>query len=99
MYFDKTGKEISLDKWYELQGDQEYKRVGLDTLPNGYRVSTVWLGINQSHRDGPPLTFETMVFGPNTFLDLDMTRYSTLEEATAGHADMVARWQDKPNAA
>lgn len=53
-------------------------------------VSTVWLGLDHNCSDeGPPLIFETMVFGES--LDGEKRRYSTEAEAIAGHAEMVAR--------
>lgn len=52
-------------------------------------VSTVFLGIDHSFDDGAPLLFETMVFGGT--LDGEMERYSTYEEALAGHKAMVKR--------
>ena len=46
-------------------------------------VSTVFLGVNHNYGDGPPLVFETMVFGgPH---DGYCERYSTWEEAEEGH--------------
>lgn len=53
------------------------------------RISTVFLGVDHSHFDGPPLIFETLVFG-GALAD-EMDRYSTFDEAEAGHAAMVAR--------
>lgn len=53
-------------------------------------VSTVFLGLD--HRrgaDGPPILFETMVFGGA--LNGEQERYSTWEEAQTGHDAMVAR--------
>lgn len=63
------------------------RRVGLDDLGN-VRVSTVFLGLNhQWNPNGPPLIFETMIFGgPH---DDYMERYTTIEEARAGHAKAV----------
>lgn len=56
----------------------------------GIQVSTVFLGLD--HRffgDGPPLVFETMVFGgPH---DSDMERYGSWAAAEAGHQRMVAK--------
>ena len=52
-------------------------------------VSTVFLGID--HRftgDGPPILFETMVFGGEC--DGETWRYSTWDEAVAGHAQALA---------
>lgn len=52
-------------------------------------VSTVFLGLNHNFGGGPPLLFETMVFGGP--LDQEMERYVTWEQAEAGHAAMVER--------
>lgn len=61
------------------------EKVGGDT-----RVSTVFLGLDHSFGDdGPPVLFETMVFGGP--LDEEQARYHTWEEAEAGHAAMMAR--------
>lgn len=59
----------------------------------GVRVSTIFLRFGvPSFFDGPdvpPVLFETMVFGGP--LDEERIRYRTLDEAEAGHAEMVAR--------
>lgn len=61
-------------------------------------VSTVFLGLDHSFNDeGPPLIFETMVF-PDTTTE----RYSTYEQAVAGHEAMCERvwgsdWRTKAN--
>jgi len=47
-------------------------------------ISTVFLGLDHSYGSGPPLLFETMIFGgPH---DQYQERYTTWEEAEAGHA-------------
>src|ERR1700761_3372970 len=52
------------------------------------QVSTVFIGLDhQFDEDGPPLIFETMVFGGP--LNESQRRYSTWEEAEAGHREMV----------
>lgn len=56
---------------------------------NGVRVSTVFLGLDHNWGEGRPLIFETMVFGGK--LDQEQERYSTWDEAEAGHDAMVAR--------
>ena len=72
------------------------RRVGLTNIRK-VRVSTVFLGIDHQFGDGPPLLFETMVFPKNEnakmglWHDLDQERYSTWDEAEAGHARMVER--------
>jgi hypothetical protein len=53
------------------------------------KVSTVFLGLNHNYGDGPPLLFETMVFGGP--IDEETERYSTKAEALAGHQKLVER--------
>lgn len=53
------------------------------------RISTVFLGLDHSFGDGPPMLFETMIFGGS--LDGEQERYSTWDEAEAGHK----RWVEK----
>ena len=52
-------------------------------------VSTVWLGLDHGWMEGPPVIFETMVFGGRFTEDMD--RYRTLAEAKAGHEVMCSR--------
>lgn len=69
-------------------------------------VSTVFLGLNHAFGDGPPLIFETMVFDSTEetrnepvvlgkpapqWTEEEMYRYSTREEALAGHAKVVEK--------
>lgn len=58
-------------------------------LSQGIRVSTVFLGLNHQWGDGPPLLFETMIFGGEH--DEDQWRYSTWDEAVAGHTAAVEK--------
>lgn len=53
-------------------------------------VSTVFLGIDHNFgRGGPPLLYETMIFGGRE--DGYCERYATREEAELGHVEAVAR--------
>lgn len=63
------------------------RTVGLDII-DGVRVSTVFLALDHGYGDEPPLLFETMIFGgkPDDYQE----RYSTWEEAEAGHKRAVA---------
>lgn len=96
-YYDREGKPIStyqymtLHRWGKNPEDPSYIRVATDTV-NGYMVSTVWLGLNHNYSQvGPPLIFETMVFGRDgRATDLYCDRYSTEEEALEGHKEAVA---------
>lgn len=51
-------------------------------------VSTVFLGLDHRHGDGTPLLFETLVFGGP--LADEMVRYTSWDQAQAGHNKMVA---------
>ena len=64
------------------------RRVAQTSLPDDVEVSTVFLGMDHQFGDGPPLLFETMVFGGEQ--DQETMRYTTWEEAAKGHKDMVA---------
>lgn len=53
------------------------------SLPDGYRVSTVFLGLDHNYSDdGPPVLWETMVFHPD---DVYMDRYTSQRAAWWGH--------------
>jgi hypothetical protein len=97
-YYDRQGNPLTLMQWvmrYEKGSDMlvDEKRVAETTLPNGRWVSTVWLGLNHQFGAGPPLIFETMVFGSKDGMgELDCDRYGTEAEALAGHAVMVEKW-------
>lgn len=51
-------------------------------------VSTVFLGSDHNWGDGPPLLFETMVFGPGDLFDDECERCTTRAQAIAGHETM-----------
>jgi hypothetical protein len=59
-------------------------RVAL-TERGGIKVSTVFLATDHAWDGGPPLLFETMIFGGDH--DEDQWRYSTWDEAVAGHEE------------
>lgn len=57
------------------------------TVVGDIRISTVFLGLDHQYGNGPPLLFETMIFGgPH---DLECWRYPTWEIAETGHAEAV----------
>lgn len=72
-------------------------RVAVDTI-GAYTVSTVFLGIDHALDGGPPLLFETLVFGSGLRFDPDGGRCSTWEEAERQHAAMVARVREEGGA-
>jgi len=72
-------------------GRPTWARVAADEVGD-VRVSTVFLGLDHALDGGPPHIFETMVFGGT--LDGEQERYSTWEQAEAGHARWVKRVTD-----
>lgn len=91
-WFNRAGEPISVAEFERLAGDIEYKRIGGDTVVldgKTLAVSTVWLGGNYRFDDGPPLIFETMVFGDHPLAEEACWRYSTEDEARAGHENVV----------
>ena len=97
MWYDIDGIPISIKEWGRLHADEKYVRVAVTTIMDGadpavvWEVSTVWLGLDHSFDDhGPPLIFETMVFGEGSSTDEACVRYSTLFDAKLGHHAMAA---------
>lgn len=63
------------------------RQVAMDKLGD-VEVSTVFLGLDHSFGGAAPILFETMIFGgPH---DQYQDRYSTREEALAGHQKALA---------
>jgi hypothetical protein len=67
-YFDRQGFPIpaadgvdSTLAWARMLQDPAQQIVARDELPDGSRLSTVWLGLDHGF-GGPPLIFETMRF-------------------------------------
>lgn len=82
-WFDASKYPRGKAKWATEQ------RVGR-TVVGEYVVSTVWLfGIDHGWGDGPPIIFETMVFGGDHGEEL--RRYCTEEQAMRGHLEAVDR--------
>lgn len=79
------GNLLEWAMWFETAE----RRVARDEF-DGFTVSTVFLGLDRSAGMGRPVLFETMIF---TETDHELAgyahRYSTWEEAEAGHARAV----------
>jgi hypothetical protein len=79
----------TLDWAEHFEMDAANRRVGLDHLCSHEYVSTVFLGIDYNFGpEGPPLLYETMVFGG--MRGDEQWRYATRAEALAGHERIVA---------
>lgn len=96
-YYSRQGRPITFDEWVAAFDNMTYeaRRVAFTVVDHGdddgdgrIEVSTVWLGLNHAHGTaGPPLIFETLVFGGA--FDGELWRYSTEAQAIAGHDHAV----------
>jgi len=82
---------ISIQEAVALLRDGEARHVAktmIVTKDLHIQVSTIFLVLDHGwHEGGPPILWETMVFGGP--LDADQDRYSSLEDAKVGHEHMV----------
>ena len=86
-YYDRQGRPLA--SIADADWSDAARRVARTALPDGTEVSTVHLVIDHQWGDGPPLIFESMIFGGP--LDQECARYATEAQAREGHAEMVAR--------
>jgi len=86
-YYDQQGNPMELMDW--AQAFETDDRVVASDYVGDVHVSTVWLGLDHQYGDGPPLIFETMIFGGE--LDGEQWRDSTEEQAKDSHAHAVAQ--------
>lgn len=85
----KTPVEVKdLTEWAQWFGrGNDNRRVAQTIFERKVNVSTVFLGLDHNFGDGPPILFETMIFG-GPFSDFQ-DRYETWEEAEKGHLNAV----------
>lgn len=91
LWFDRQGNQISVAKANELLGDYEYKVVARHE-EDGYTVSTVWLALDHNWTGGPPLLFETMIFGPESWQDEYCERWPTEVAASTSTPSSAPAW-------
>lgn len=95
-WYDRQGQPIDMVTANRLLADREYSRIAHTRIASGsdpgieHRISTVWLGLDHSHGHGPLLLFETMTFGGTESQNQSCWRWSTEDEARAGHAEIIA---------
>lgn len=85
----------SASEWAEwFEGDPNRRQVAKTMVPPGTSVSTVFLGMDHSWRDGSPLIFETMAFDEHGDMEaevlVDQRRCSIWDEALDQHELAVA---------
>lgn len=89
LWYRLEGRTVVLDPTHRLQPIAE-RRIARTQITPEVHVSTVFLGLDHGYgNDGPPILFETMVFGGP--LDQQGDRYATVEAAEAGHERWVNR--------
>lgn len=68
-------------RWYEKAD----RHVACDTI-GSVKISTVFLGMDHNyHLAGPPVLWETMIFGATGDLEHYQERYTSYEDAVEGH--------------
>jgi hypothetical protein len=107
LYYDRHGFPIPAADgleptlvWAQMMQDPAQQIVARDELPDGSRLSTVWLGLD--HGYGRPLFFETMRFPADSAAEMEFPdpidgdettqlRYGSEEEALAAHHEILRR--------
>jgi len=77
--------------WFENSAHDRSRVIKQDYAEESDRVgvSTVFLGLDHAFGGGPPVLWESMVFG--TSLDGTTARYTSRADALRGHDAMLAR--------
>lgn len=98
---DDDGKAIpceSLQEWGEwMESEDRTVAWHFQENANGQplTVSTVFLGLDHQWIGGPPLLWETMIFGGDEDDDGSQWRYASRDEALANHNMVVACMKKK----
>src|SRR5215472_10556739 len=76
--------------WAEFFERHDNRVVGYTEINSEMLVSTIFLGLDSRViGEGPPIVFETMIFGGPPELDRMMRRYSSYDDAETGHKAAV----------
>lgn len=85
----KVPKPVTMFEWLKWRSKTPNPRVRSDVIFDEVQVSTIFLGLNHNMLgQGPPLLFETMVFGGEHHYHL--VRCSTWAQAVKQHENVVA---------
>ena len=80
-------------EWGQFLELRDRCTVGYTQINSRVYVSTVFLGIDHRHfGSGPPILFETMIFGGE--LDGHQWRYSSWDDAETGHQAVVRKMRE-----
>ena len=84
--------EVDLLEWAMWFEEISNRLVDYTQVTSQIEVSTVFLGLDHRfHGNGPPILFETMIFGGPPDIDECQWRYSSWDDAQAGHAAAVRK--------
>lgn len=86
---DKRPIKADLMTWAAFFENQNNRRIAATDIENGVHVSTVFLGVDHQFGKGPPLLFETMIFGGP--LHEQCWRYASYDDAAIGHKMAVKK--------
>lgn len=87
---DKNPIPASLEEYVKWKLENNI-HVGKDEI-GGVRVSTVFLGIDHQFGKGPPILWETMIFGGQH--NEAQSRYASHDDALKGHQVALERVKD-----
>jgi hypothetical protein len=81
--------------FYKLKGKKVVPCESMEVKPSAVAktqihdvsISTIFLGLDHSYGEGPPIVFETMIFGGK--FDQEQWRYSSFDDAVEGHTSAV----------
>lgn len=91
---DGTVREAKLpEEGHAFFADMDKRRLAYDEVGDA-TVSTVFLSLDHGFGEGPPVLWETMIFGGKH--DGEQWRYTSREDALAGHATALALVQPWP---
>ena len=90
IYYDREGNSITGKKHAELSHNPKYTSIKCTALPDGTVISTIWYGHVHSQGPNGPMIFETMVLRPGQEGWEEQYRYSTEEEASRHHDELVS---------
>ena len=85
--------KVDLHTWAAWFENDTNRRVASTEINSEVWVSTVFLGLDHCFGGGPPVLFETMIFGGDR--DSEMHRYSTWDDAITNHEMIVKKMRSR----
>lgn len=86
---DDDGNPVCVDIETFARWDMTTERTVARDFVGSVELSTVFTGINYAFHGGPPVLWETMIFGGE--FDGYGRRYTSADDARRGHAEAIAK--------